>query len=99
MLEPSPPTYVFDIDVQLSDPDDDNGLHYVINYWNPVKYNLRLHFDSVSRQLKQAEILEDVQHVGCTCNSNVDGIWRGVIDCDLRFYWVGDILFAEWRAK
>jgi hypothetical protein len=59
MIEPSPPTYVFDIDVQLSDPDDDNGLHYVINYWSPVKYNLRLHFDSVSRQLKQAEILED----------------------------------------
>jgi len=27
-------------------------------WWNPVKFNLRVHFDSVSHQLKKAEVLE-----------------------------------------
>jgi hypothetical protein len=57
MTAPTPPDLVFDIDIRLVD-DGYNSIHYEIMWWNPVKFNLRLHFDSVSHQLKKAEVLE-----------------------------------------
>jgi len=57
MTAPTPPDLVFDIDIRLVD-DGYNSIHYEIMWWNPVKFNLRVHFDSVSHQLKKAEVLE-----------------------------------------
>jgi hypothetical protein len=57
MTDAKPLDYVFDIDIRLVD-DGYNAIHYEIMWWNPVKFNLRLHFDSVSHALIKAEILE-----------------------------------------
>ena len=57
MTAPTPPDLIFDIDIRLVD-DGYNSIHYEIMWWNPVKFNLRVHFDSVSHQLKKAEVLE-----------------------------------------
>lgn len=43
-------------------------------------------------------VMED-RYVGCSGNSDFDGIWGSSCDSYLRLDWVGDILFAERRAR
>lgn len=63
MNDPSPPVFMFAIDVKLSDPDDSEPVHYIINYWAPVRPNLLLQFDADSRELIHAEVIKDTPNV------------------------------------